>query len=119
MTVNAEPETGEQLTGVWERRRRPRIYEKFPVKVRGSDVSGNRFDTDGVLDNIGSSGLFMRVPHTLEAGAAVFIVVRLTSSDEALGSAPRVAINAEVLRVEAQADGSCGIAVRFRQHRFL
>jgi hypothetical protein len=102
-----------------DRRRRPRIHENFPVKVRGNDLNGERFQIDTVLDNIGSKGLYVRLARRVEPGANIFIVVRLSSSTDASVFAPRVAISGEVLRAEPQPDGSCGVAIGFQQHRFL
>lgn len=102
-----------------ERRRRPRIHEKFPVNVRGNDLNGERFQIDTVLDNIGSKGLYIRLARRVEPGANIFVVVRLSSSTDGTVFAPRVAISGEVLRAEPQPDGSCGLAIGFQQHRFL
>ena len=102
-----------------DRRRRPRIHEEFPVKVRGNDLNGERFQIDAVLDNTGSKGLYVRLARRIEPGASIFIVVRLSSSTDATVFAPRVAISGEVLRAEPQPDGSCGVAIGFQQHRLL
>lgn len=68
------------------RRQRPRIHEKFPVKVRGTDLNGERFQIDTVPDNVGSKGRISgwRGESSLER---FFIVVRLSSSTEATGFA--------------------------------
>lgn len=96
-----------------ERRQRPRIHESFPVKVRGNDLNGERFQIDTVLDNIGSKGLYMGLARRVEPGANIFLVVRLSSSTDATVFALRVAISGEVLRAEPQPDGSYGVAIGF------
>lgn len=110
---------GQSWHGDRERRRRPRIYECFPAKVRGKDSGGERFDIDTVLDNISSEGLYVRLARDTEIGSDMFVVVRLSSADSGQVFAPRVAIHGEVLRREPQADGSYGVAIGFHHRRFL
>jgi hypothetical protein len=100
-----------------ERRRTARINEQFPVKVRGKDAIGDRFDLETVLDNIGSKGLFVRLARSVAPGTELFVIVRLSLDTSVF--APRIAIYGEVLRAEPQRDGSCGVAVEFKRHRFL
>ena len=102
-----------------ERRRRPRIRESFPAKVRGEDAYGEEFDIDTVLDNIGSKGLYLRLARNVEPGAEMLMVVRLSASQDKSVFAPTVAIHGAVLRSEPQPDGSCGLAIGFKHHRFL
>jgi len=102
-----------------ERRRLPRICESFPVKVRGEDADAERFDIDAVLDNIGSAGLYLRLPRKVELGANLLVVVRLSSSQDRSVFAPNVAIHGEVLRAEPQPNGRFGVAVGFNHPGFL
>jgi hypothetical protein len=61
----------------------------------------------------------VRLARDVQLGADIFVVVRLSSSDDALVFAPRVAISGQVLRAEPHLDGSRGLAIGFRQYRFL
>jgi hypothetical protein len=120
MTPNGQT-TDEQRFGNsdGERRLRPRIYERFPLRVRGSYASGERFDVETVLDNIGSKGLYVRLARDIEPGSDLFVVVRLSAANNGQVFAPRVAIHGEVLRTEPQADGLYGVAIEFHHRRFL
>jgi hypothetical protein len=102
-----------------ERRRRFRLYEPFPAKVRGKDSDGERFKIDTVLDNICSRGLYLRLARKIEPDADIFVVICLTVANDPKVFAPRVAVQGKVLRAEPQTDGSYGVALEFRQPRFL
>src|SRR5438270_3427276 len=68
-----------------ERRRRPRLYEPFPVMVRGVDASGTSFEINTVLDNMSADGLYVRLrrqvrrseEHTSELQSQSNLVCRL------------------------------------------
>ena len=97
-------------------RRHPRLYQPFPVKVRGVDAEGGDFDLNTVLENFSAGGLYLHLPQVLEPGAKVFAVVRL-GTQEAPGAV--VAVRGRVRRVDAKPDGGSGVAVQFTRHRFL
>ncbi len=94
---------------VTERRRRPRIYDPFPAKVQGIDTKGVRFESDTVIDNLSSAGLYLRLMSSVEPGAKLFITFRLSTSASAQGSTliRSVAIDGMVLRVEVKNEGPC------------
>ena len=118
--MSCDAKVADQAPGrsrIVDRRRRARVNERFPVKVRGKDTIGDRFDLETMLDNIGPKGLYVRLARSVEQGSELFIVVRLSADTSVF--APRIAIYGEVLRAEPQPDGSCGVAVEFRNHRFL
>ena len=102
-----------------ERRSKTRIYEPFPVRVRGRGDNGEKYDMDTVLDNLGPGGLYLRLARNVKEGARLFLLVRFSPSQDKEVFAPLVAIEGEVLRAEPQTDGRCGIAVRFARRRFV
>jgi c-di-GMP-binding flagellar brake protein YcgR len=102
-----------------ERRGAVRVAIPFPATVRGMDQTGDRFTLDTVLDNLSSTGLYLRLARLVEPGAALFIVVRLTVVPAQQVAAASVAVRGVVLRAEPQAGETCGIAVGFTSHRFL
>ncbi|MBI3325996.1 MAG: PilZ domain-containing protein [Nitrospinae bacterium] len=115
--TDAEPvPTSEPQDRGIEARRDPRLYEPFPVKVRGVDANGDDFDLNTVLDNFSAGGLYLRLPQRLEPGAKVFAVVRLTTQD---APGARVAVRGRVRCLEPKPDGGCGVAIQFTRHRFL
>jgi c-di-GMP-binding flagellar brake protein YcgR len=102
-----------------ERRGAVRVAIPFPATVRGLDQTGDRFTLDTILDNLSSTGLYLRLARMVAPGAALFIVVRLTVVPAQQVAAASVAVRGVVLRAELQLDGTWGVAVRFTRHRFL
>ncbi len=102
-----------------ERRGSVRVDLPFPALVRGVDARGERFEVETVLDNLSTSGLYLRLPRPIDQGAKLFICVQLTLTAERDVPSPRVALHGVVLWTEPQADGRCGVAVAFERHRFL
>ena len=102
-----------------ERRRKPRIFEYFPVKVRGVDASGEAFELDATLDNLSAGGLYMRLTRRIEADGMLFIVIHFSTASTDKVSAPRIAVRGRVIRAEQQSSGTYGLAIAFTRHRFL
>jgi hypothetical protein len=101
-----------------ERRGKPRIDCECLANVRGMNSQGHRFREEGKLKNLSASGLFMMVNRTIENGTKLAITVHL--SDLVFEpDAPKLATNGVVVRCEPQADGSCGVAIKFQNYRFL
>jgi hypothetical protein len=82
--------------------------------VWGIDSEGEMVSSDCLLDNLSSSGLFLKIPWSLKLASQVSLVVRLLN-----GSGAMAAIRGKVLRDDPQLDGSRGIAVKITEHRFL
>jgi hypothetical protein len=102
-----------------ERRRKPRIMEYFPVKVRGVDANGEEFELDATLDNLSAGGLYIRLPRRTEADGRLFIVIRLSAAFAGKVSAPQVAVRGKVVRAEQHSSDTYGLAIAFTRHRFL
>ena len=102
-----------------ERRLSPRIYEDFPVTVRGVDERGRKFRTETVVDNLSAHGLFVRVGVLLRRGARLLTLVRISPAEERKAPAPLVALKGVITRVVPLADGRFGVGVQFTHHRFL
>ena len=100
----------------FERRRKPRLKEPFPARVWGVDSGDLPFNVDCVLDNISSSGLYLRVPNLVDAGSEVRLVVHLLSGPSTGATA---SLQGRILRSELQADGKHGLAIAIKKHRFL
>jgi hypothetical protein len=105
--------------GVLERRKNPRINVLFPVSVRVNDENGQDYHAETVLDNLSAGGCYLRLPRKPDPGAKIFTVVRLSTAQERKARAPLVAAKGVIARLEPQADGSWGVAVCFKHHRFL
>jgi PilZ domain len=102
-----------------ERRGKPRLYQAFPVKVRGTDEGGRAFETEALLDNLSVSGLYVFLPHNVEQGAVLTVTIRLSSAESFVGSAARVLTHGVVVRVKPRADGYYGVAIAFKNYRSL
>jgi hypothetical protein len=72
--------------GVLERRGKPRVSEPFPTTVSGIDKAGESFDLDCVLDNISSTGLYLKMPRQLEQGSTPLPTEGLSPMTVAKGS---------------------------------
>ncbi len=102
-----------------ERRGKPRIQESFPVTVRGVDKRGDAFDIETVVENISASGAYLFIEKRVEERTKLSLVVRFSQPRESKGPAASVAARGVVRRVETKSPGCYGIAIEFRQHRFL
>jgi PilZ domain. len=98
----------------YERRRKPRVNDSLPARVWGIDNDGEMFGFDARVNNISSSGLFLKISRQLKISSQISLVVRLMN-----GSGVMAAIRGKVLRDDPQLDGSRGIAVEITEHRFL
>lgn len=97
-----------------ERRLKPRLSDCLPARVWGIDCEGEMVSLDCRVENMSSSGLFLRMPCRIKLRSRISLVVRLLN-----GSGSMAAIKGKVLRDEPQLDGSRGIAVKITEHRFL
>ena len=102
-----------------DRRKKPRIYEPFPVKVRGVDIGGDVFNIDAVVSNLSTGGLYLQFPQFVQPGSKVFVLIKISTAHMEKGPAPRVAARGRVLRSEPRPEGQYGLAVAFTRYRFL
>ena len=100
-----------------ERRKSPRIQEPFPIEISGIDAQGRKFCVSTVLDNLGAGGLYLRLSFSVQRTSKLHLVFRLSASADT--PSPRVAATGFATRIEQLMDGTFGIAVAFRQHRFV
>ena len=89
----------------------PRLRGHFPAQVRGVDSTGATFHTQTFIDNFGATEFDLRLTSRVEAGCRLLVV---TDIHEAT-----VALHGNVLRAEAQPDGSHRTTVAVTHHRFL
>ena len=89
----------------------PRIEGNFPAQVRGVDASGTTFHTQTVIHSFGAAEFDLRLTRHVEAGRRLLVVTDIHQAT--------VALHGNVLRAEAQADGSHRTTVAVTHHRFL
>jgi hypothetical protein len=101
-----------------DRRVKPRIDCDYPAIVVGLDVDGTKFNDQAKLANLSASGLFMLTHRYVENGSKLSVTILLSNSSIDI-DAPKLATNGIVVRTEPKLDGTCGIAIKFSQYRFL
>jgi len=101
-----------------ERRVKPRINCDYRVIVAGYNGDGNKYQEDAKLANLSASGLFMIVNRQIEYGNNLSMTILLADAIKEEDS-PKISANGTVVRTEHRVDGSCGVAVKFKNYRFL
>jgi hypothetical protein len=99
-----------------ERRRKPRLRQPFPARFWGVDSGDLPFNVDCTVDNISSTGLYLRSPTLVETGGEVRLVVHLLHGANTGATA---SLQGRILRSELQPDGKHGLAIAIEKHRFL
>ena len=89
----------------------PRLRGHFPAQVRGVDSTGATFHTQTFIDNFGATEFDLRLTRRVEAGCRLLVVTDIHQAT--------VALHGNVLRAEAQPDGSHRTTVAVTHHRFL
>ena len=99
-----------------ERRAKIRISEPFPTTVSGIDSQGEPFELDCVLENMSSTGLYLKIPRELEQGSEVKMIVKLSSVSS---SGAGASIRGVTLRSDPQSDENWGLAVAISECAFI
>jgi Tfp pilus assembly protein PilZ len=99
-----------------ERRSKPRSNDLLPARVWGVDIDDQPFSHDCHLDNISSSGLFLRLPRRMKFSSSISLVVRLLNGPV---DGMVAAIKGTVMREQLNSDGHRGIGIRITEHKFL
>ena len=107
----------QRISGYEERRGKPRICVPFHATVEGKDNSGQAFCVETVLDNLSSSGLYLRILPRVEQGAKLLIELGLLTPPDMTDGATRFAIEGVVVRSDEKTGGVFGVAVNFENVR--
>jgi hypothetical protein len=99
-----------------ERRHKARIKEPFPARIWGVDSGDLPFNVDCVVDNISSTGLYLRVPKLVDDGSEVRLIVHLLHGPT---SGVTASLQGRIVRSESQTDGRHGLAIAISKHKFL
>ncbi len=110
------PRSPRHQSDIAERRAKQRIAEPFPVRAWAVDAAGHPFNVDCVVLNMSSTGMYLRMERQMVAGEWISLVVQLLNGPS---TGTSVAIYGTVLRDDPLGDGSQGIAVIIKEHRFL
>jgi hypothetical protein len=112
----ADGETTNFGSRTQERRSKARISEPFPARIWGVDSGDLPFNVDCQLDNISSTGLYLKVPKLVDAGSEVRLIVHLLHGPT---SGVTASLQGRIVRTESQADGRHGLAIAISKHKFL
>lgn len=74
------------------------------------------FSLDCHLDNMSSSGLYLRLPRRMKFSSSISLVVRLLNGPV---EGMVAAIKGTVMREEMESDGHRGFGIRIVEHKFL
>jgi hypothetical protein len=99
-----------------ERRLSPRVAVEYPARLKATDIEGQDFREETLLENLSGSGSYLPLTRKLLEGAVVTIAMRLSTApagEESLLMAARGIVR----RVESRANGGYGLAVQFVRRR--
>jgi hypothetical protein len=99
-----------------ERRSKARIKHPFPTRAWGADANGQAFEVDCALDNMSSSGLYLRMAPQMKAGSELNVVVKFSNG---LDTGATAMLFGQILRFESGTDGLNGVAIAIKRHEFL
>src|SRR3990172_5694409 len=102
-----------------ERRSQPRISVDFPVKLRGTDKNGQKFEVETLVKNLSASGLYLQLSQRVEHGENLFMIIQFLNPVSVDVEMARVAVKGVVVRVEPLPNGECGVGVLMKHRRFL
>lgn len=91
-----------------ERRRSRRFNVGWPIRIKGADSTGTKFETVGTLENLSSAGAYLHTRRQLPVGANIEVSIRVPVKKDHWMNYP-----AEIIRVDAN-KLDVGIAMRFR-----
>jgi len=103
-------------SGPVERRSKPRSHDVLPARVWGVDIDDQPFSYDCHLDNISSTGVYLRLPRRMKFSSSISLVVRLLNGPV---DGMMAAIKGTVMREELEADGHRGVGIRIVEHSFI
>jgi hypothetical protein len=102
--------------GMVERRRKARIREPFPTNAWGVDARGRAFELVVGLENMSSSGLYLRMTRRLKPGDDLNLRVRFSNG---IKTGATALLSGRVLRVEPGVDGLTGVALAIQRYEFI
>ncbi|HEX8650895.1 MAG TPA: hypothetical protein VF708_08630 [Pyrinomonadaceae bacterium] len=87
------------------------IQGPFPALVRGLDVTGQKFETETILEHLSHSVFYLRLSKAVEADSRLFVITRVARAKIALLCVVRV--------IEPPAEGYYGLIADIKHCRFL
>src|SRR5262245_6444598 len=100
-----------------ERRSGLRLSLPYAARLWGRDDAGLAFKEDTVVENLSTSGLFLRLTREVPMGTHVHVAALLLHESDSLRPGLRLAASGVVVRTEPNAHGFWGVAVMFIRRR--
>jgi len=101
-----------------DRRIKPRIYCEYPAIIEGFDIGGNKYSDHARLVNLSASGLLIFANRRIENGSRLCVTILLSNSSVDM-DAPKLSTIGVVVRTESKSNGTCGIAIKLNNYKFL
>ncbi len=101
-----------------ERRLKPRFKCDYPAWLQGHDENGKLFEEIGKAINLSRSGVYILVNREIPEGMELTIRISLPTENPKLGTS-KLAVRGMVVRGEFHSETIFGIAVKFKEYRFL
>jgi len=99
-----------------ERRVKPRLHERFPATVKGTDTAGQAFELPAELGNLSSSGLYLRMPRSVDVGKELKVLICFSNG---VSTGAKASVLGRVLRVDRSADGFNGFGLAIMNYEFV
>ncbi|HKY05633.1 MAG TPA: hypothetical protein VJQ56_12125 [Blastocatellia bacterium] len=89
------------------------------AKVRGIGATRQRFVEHTIVENLSSSGLYMKLEQEVSPETRLLIVLQMLFPNAGQDIVLFIALSGVVLRSEPHPDDAFGVAIRFSKYRFL
>ena len=89
----------------------PRIQGPFPARVKGWRVSGERFVTETIVENLSAYHCYVRLNERVEPSDCLFVAARIYKA--------MVLLRGKVLQTLLRADGMWDVALHITRYRFI
>jgi hypothetical protein len=107
-----------QTTKQEERRIKPRVHCDYPAAIFSPTGQAGMPGENGRVINLSSSGIYLVTRQPFQHNEDVMVKIAL--STEPLASEPyRLTTLGNVIRCETRADGKMGLAIKFKDYKFL
>ena len=101
-----------------EKRMKPRILCNFPAVLQGQDALGRIFEETARVLNLSSGGIFIVTDRSIQKNSELFVNIALPTGSLVWGTSNLSTVG-EVIWTEDQIDGATGLAIKFKEYKFL
>jgi hypothetical protein len=109
---------GSIASNIPERRIKPRFDCDYQAIVKGINHQGNAYKENAKLVNLSAGGLYIWVNRDIGHNSTLSVTVLLSSTLIDTDTS-KLVTKGIVVRTKPQANGTCGVAVKFSHYRFI